>query len=222
VIIFDNRGAGQSDKPDMPYTMEMMANDLAALLDAIDIKMASIGGISMGGMIFQHFALQYPKRATSLILGCTSCGGSHAIAPEEEVMAALFDFERMKKMTPQARFTELISVLFSQEFIKNNPGAIQEMAKQMTEHPVNPIGVMWQAEAIKNHDTYERLPENKVPTLIIHGDADRVLPVENARILASRIPHAETVILKGKGHGFNQEAIPKMNQAILNFLEKQS
>jgi 3-oxoadipate enol-lactonase len=111
VITFDNRGAGKSDKPDGPYTMDMMAGDLAGLLDAIRIKAAHIFGISMGGMIAQHFALRYPERVRSLILGCTTCGGSHGVAPDAAAMAALFDFERMKNTAPQKNFRETIPLL---------------------------------------------------------------------------------------------------------------
>jgi pimeloyl-ACP methyl ester carboxylesterase len=220
VVIFDNRGAGQSDKPDIPYTMEMMANDLVGLLDAIDINTANIFGLSMGGMIAQNFALKHPKRVANLILGSTYTGGLHAVKWDAAADAILFDFEHAKKLTPQERFNELISVLLSQEFIKNNRDVIQDLAKKMIAQPPNPLGVMRQAQAIMMHDTWARLPEIKAPTLIIHGDADRAIPVENARILASRISNAETVILPGKGHGLNIEAIPEMNRAVLSFLDK--
>jgi pimeloyl-ACP methyl ester carboxylesterase len=218
VVIFDNRGAGQSDKPDIPYTMQMMADDLAGLLDVIGLKTAHIFGISMGSMIAQHFALQYSKRVTSLILGGTTCGGSHAVAPDAATMATLFDFERMQKMAPEERFKELISVMYSDEFIKNNPSVIQEMAKQGIENPPNPLGSKRQAQAIMGHDTYKRLPEIRVPTLVIHGDLDRITPVENARIVASRILNAKTVILEGKGHGITAEAPVQTVQAILDFV----
>jgi pimeloyl-ACP methyl ester carboxylesterase len=92
VIAFDNRGIGQSDKPDIPYTMAMMAADIAGLLDIIGIDAAHVFGISMGGMIAQHFALNYPQRVISLILGCTYCGGLHSILPKPEVFTAFFDF----------------------------------------------------------------------------------------------------------------------------------
>jgi 3-oxoadipate enol-lactonase len=220
VITFDNRGAGRSDKPDMSYTTEMMADDLAGLLDVIGINTAHIFGISMGGMIAQQFALLYPKRVTSLILGSTYCGGAHALKWDATVNAVLFDFERAKKISPQDRFKELISVFLSPEFIKNNPNAIQALAKQMIENPTNPLGVARQAEAIMKHDTFEQLPRIEVPTLIIHGDVDRAIPVENAQIMASRLPNAEMIILKGKGHGLNIEGITELNKAILNFLEK--
>jgi pimeloyl-ACP methyl ester carboxylesterase len=220
VIVFDNRGAGQSDKPDLPYTIKMMAEDTAGLIDAIGIKTANIFGFSMGGMIAQQFAIRYPERVTSLILGSSGCGGTHEVARDTVVNTILFDFERAKKMAPQDRIKELFSVFYSQEYIQNNPVVIQVLAKQMIEHPTDPLGTSRQAQAIIWHDTYEQLPKIMAPTLIIQGDVDRVIPVANAQILASKIPHAQTTILNGKGHVFYLEAPAETNQAVMNFLGK--
>ncbi len=96
VISFDNRGTGRSDKPDIPYTMKMMADDAKGLLDAIGIDSAHVFGISMGGMIAQELALNYPDKVISLILGCTLCGGTKAILPTPEALAFLLSPEMAK------------------------------------------------------------------------------------------------------------------------------
>jgi pimeloyl-ACP methyl ester carboxylesterase len=220
VVAFDNRGSGQSDKPDVPYTMETMAGDLAGLLDTIGINVAHIFGVSMGGMIAQHFALRYPERVSSLILGCTTCGGPHSIVPDAEAMTVLADFEHMQKLTPEERVREMIPFLMSQEFIDKNAGLLREVIAKMMEHLAPLHGAMRQAHAIWGHDTYERLPGIGVPTLVIAGDADRLIPVENSRILASRIPRAELVILKNMGHGFITEAADEANEVVLDFLRR--
>jgi 3-oxoadipate enol-lactonase len=220
VVAFDNRGSGQSDKPDLPYTMQMMAGDLAGLLEAIGINAAHIFGVSMGGMIAQHFALRYPERVRSLILGCTSCGGPHSIKPDVEAMTVLSDFDHMKKLTRAEIVRETIPFLVSQEFIDKDPGLIQELMAKMMEHLAPLHGAIRQAYAIWEHDTYVRLPEIRVPTLVIAGDADRLIPAENSRILASRIPRAELVILKNMGHGFIIEAADEANRAVLDFLRR--
>jgi len=220
IIAFDNRGTGQSDKPDMPYTMEMMAADVAGLLESIGVGAAHVFGVSMGGMIAQHFALHYPEKVISLVLGCTMCGGQHSIIPDTEAMSALFDMERMQRLTPEEMMRDLLPFLFSQVFIDSNRVFIEQFIAKTTEYVTPLHSYVSQAAAIGEHDTYERLPEIKVPTLVIAGDADRLIPVENSRLLASRIPKAELVILKKMGHGFNLEAEDATNKAVLRFLKR--
>ena len=218
VITFDNRGTGQSDKPDTSYTMEVMAGDVAGLLEAIGIGAAHIYGVSMGGMIAQHVALNHPEKVIDLILGCTTCGGERSVTPDAEAIAILFDMERMLRLTPEEATREFIPFLCSQGFINNHPDIIEQLVAKSTEH-ITPIhGFTRQTEAIVGHDTYDRLPDIKVPTLVIAGGADKIIPVENSRLLASRIPDAERIILDGMGHGFFVEAAEEANKAIVDFL----
>ena len=138
VIVFDNRGTGRSDKPDISYTMETMAGDVAGLLDAIDIPAAHVYGVSMGGMIAQHVALNYPEKVKGLVLGCTTCGGEqHSVVPDAEVMTLLFDMERMQQLTPEEMIRETMPFLCSQGFIDNitlgfeSTGEIDGMIKKI-------------------------------------------------------------------------------------------
>jgi len=220
VVAFDNRGSGRSDKPDIPYTMEMMAKDTAGLMDALGIPSAHIFGISMGGMIAQHVALLYPQRVKTLILGATTCGGSHSVSPDPESMKVLFDLERMQQLPPEERFREMLPFIFSQEFIESSRSVMQELAVRMSQYITPPHGYMRQAQAIMGHDTYERLPEIKAPTLVIAAEEDKIVPVENSRIIASRIPGAELVVLERAGHGFNIELADEVNRAVLDFLRR--
>ena len=220
VVAFDNRGTGRSDKPDASYTTEMMAGDLAGLLEHIGIDAAHILGVSLGGMIAQHFVLNYPQKAISLILGCTTCGGPHGIIPDVEALQVLFDMGRIQKLTPEERIRKTLPFLWSQEFIDSNPEINEQFIDKVVEY-VTPLQTYTrQTEAIKGHDTYERLPDIKVPTLVIAGDADRLVPVENSRLLASRIPGAELVMLSGIGHGFFIQAEDKANKTVLDFLRR--
>jgi 3-oxoadipate enol-lactonase len=218
MVTFDARGSGQSDKPDIPYTMEMMADDLAELLDAIDIDAAHILGLSMGGMIAQHFALSYSKRVKSLILGCTSCGGPRVTMLCPEVMK-VYDMFRVSKLTPQEFITESVRLGYTQDFLHKNPGLVQQTTAAMTEHPIPADVWIHYVQALMNHDTFDYLSEIKAPTLVIHGDGDRCVPVENARILAARIPRSELVIFKNTGHMFAEEG-REFVRAILEFLDR--
>jgi 3-oxoadipate enol-lactonase len=216
VVLFDNRGAGKSDVPDIPYTTEMMADDLSGLLDVIGIKSAHVCGTSMGGMIAQQFVLRYPKRVRSLILQSTYCGGQHSILPEETIRLSMG-----LKIAPDELARRMIEISITPEFKEKNPVLIQQIISTMNTNLAPRVGMMRQGQAVKSHNTYERLPEIKAPTLVMSGDADRALPVENSRIMASRIPGAELVILKNAGH-LLIEAGGEPNRLILDFLKQHS
>ena len=217
VLAFDNRGAGQTDKPDIPYTMEMMADDVAGLLEALNIDTAHIFGVSMGGMIAQHLALRHPKMVAGLILGCTRCGGPKSVYDSDEASRVL-DPELTRTMTAEQRTRALLPFLWSQKYIENNPDIVEEQVAAVIAHPVDPIGYTRQKQAADGHDTYDRLAEISAPTLIIAGEDDRLIPVENSHLLASKIPNAEIVILKKAGHGFTMEAFDESNRTVLDFL----
>ena len=138
VIAFDNRGVGQSDKPDVPYSIDIMANDLAGLLDAIGVQTAHVLGISMGGTIAQSFVLNHPDRVISLILGCTICGGPHAIGMEGTKNAV--DPERLQTVPPEERARLRFLAIYGQEFIDRNPEFIQERLAYSVRNPPDPVG----------------------------------------------------------------------------------
>jgi pimeloyl-ACP methyl ester carboxylesterase len=198
VISFDNRGTGRSDKPDIPYTMKMMADDAKGLLDAIGVDSAHVFGMSMGGMIAQEFALSYPNKLISLILGCTHCGGIKMTLPSQEALAFLLGPE-MAKLPIEERARQTVGWMWTQEYIDNNPRAVELFVAVTAEHPTPVHGYRCQAKAITGHDTYDRLPQITTPTLVITGNADRLIPAENSRILSSRIPSAELVIRRTRG-----------------------
>jgi len=133
LVVFDNRGAGQSNKPDVPYTTEMMADDLAGLLVIIGIDSAHIFGHSMGGCIAQQFALRYPSRLKSLILASTHFGGPHAVINNNP------EITRFIEILPSSPLNEVMKeyfrLLWRQDFIHNNPDFVKEFTDKITEHP---------------------------------------------------------------------------------------
>lgn len=213
LILFDNRGAGRSDRPDMTYTTELMADDLAGLLDAVGIDSAHIYGTSMGGMIAQHFALRYPRKVRSLILAVTYCGGPHSIK------GPFADMAGMHELPPEEAVEAMIRWFVTEEFIDRNPDIFRQIIAFMVKHPPVHSDLPKHTQAIATHDTYDRLPEIAAPTLVLAGDADRIIPVGNATILASRIPNAEPVILKNAGHMLI-EAADEVDRITLDFLKR--
>jgi len=222
VITFDNRGTGRSDKPDIPYTMQMMAADVG-LLDSIGIGAAHILGYSMGGVIAQEFALTYPERTLTLILSCASpAGAPDVILPEPQILALMFDPETITRMTPLEWSGKLLGCMCSQEFLDRHPHSVNEVVARQSEHPTPLHCIMRQVEAMMTAHTYDRLPRIKAPTLIIGGTADRVNPCQNLRLLASKIPNAELMILENLGHGMFIEGAEQTNRVILTFLKRHS
>ena len=220
-VLFDNRGAGQTEAPDISFTTQEVADDLSGLLDAIGIDSAHIRGFSMGGMIAQMFALRYPEKVRSLILACTYCGGPHSV-PVTQEMLGIMDLERTQKMTPEEIARETLSIILTKEFIQKNPVLYGQLLASLTEKAREFAATFAKQKAASlNHNSYERLPEIKAPTLVIAGDSDNSIPVENSRILASRIPNAELVILKNAGH-LLVEAGEEPHKVILDFLKRNS
>jgi 3-oxoadipate enol-lactonase len=205
-VLIDNRGTGESDKPDAPWTMADMADDVAAVLDHAKISRAHIYGISMGGMISQEFALRHPTRVRGLVLGCTTCGMQHGAPTNPDNVGKLTP---QPGMSPEDAARMAFSVACGTAFLASKGGQafIDQQIADMGKYPVTPMHTFTrQMEAIMPWDSYERLGQIKAPTLIFHGDDDKLLPHANAEILHQRIPGSKVHILKGIGHMFFWEA----------------
>jgi len=218
VIALDNRGAGKSDKPDFPYTIDMMASDIAGLLDTLGIDKVHIFGESLGGAIAQAFAFNYPQRLLCLVLACTAVGGSNVIGGEEILDAVSPDV--WENLTPEESVRRTISILYTQKYIDENPELIEQLVSELLQNPPDPVGSARQYEVGATFDTYERLPEIKSPTLVLAGEEDKLVNPENSRIIASRIPNSELLIVKEVGHGLTR--IKETHEMVLDFLKRHS
>ena len=215
-IAFDNRGVGQSDIPPGPYSIPQMAADAAAVLDAANIVAAHVFGVSMGGMIAQEFALQYPNRVHSLILGCTSAGGENAVRADPGVLGFLAS---LPALSPENGTEAAIPFLHDSSVPRSR---IEEgLALRRRWYP-SPNGYLAQLQAIYGWEAFSRLHHIQAPTLIIHGDNDRLIPARNAEILAKRIPAAKLVLIPDSGHIFTTDQPDVSQREILGFLREQS
>lgn len=205
-VVIDNRGTGESDKPDQPWTLSDMANDIAAVLDHAKMPRAHVYGISMGGMIAQEFALNHAQRVRGLILGCTNCGMAHSIAANQEEVSKLMPVQG-QPAEEQAR--RAFSVACGKAFLNSKRGqqVIDQAIAEMGNYPVTPMHTyLRQFGAIQGFDSFARLGEIKAPTLIIHGDDDAIVPWKNAEILNQAIRGSRLHIIKYAGHMFFWEA----------------
>jgi 3-oxoadipate enol-lactonase len=213
-IALDNRGVGRSDVPPGPYPIALMASDAAAVLDAAGVEIAHIFGVSMGGMIAQEFALQYPKRVRSLILACTSPGGLHAVAAKADVLMALM---ARATMTPEQAREVFIPILYDSSTPREH---IDEDMRILSNWIPTPAAYMAQIQGILTWEAYSRLPQIAAPTLVIHGDSDRLVPPKNGELIASRIPGAKLVVIPHASHIFGTDQPRTAHQAIGEFLSQ--
>jgi len=210
-VAFDNRGVGRSDVPPGPYSIALMASDAAAVLDAAGIDSAHVFGVSMGGMIAQEFALAYPKRVRSLILGCTAPGGPLAVRAEPDAIELL----KARDMTPEQLAKAAIPFIYDPA---TPLGRIDEDLAVRRPWLPRPEGYIAQLLGILPWEAYSRLPQIATPTLVIHGESDRLVPPENSRLIAERIPGAKLVTIPHAGHLFLTDQPEAAAHAILEFL----
>lgn len=214
-IIFDNRGTGQTDKPDEEYSMAMFAADAAGLLDQLGIDSAHILGVSMGGMIAQEFALRYPQKVRTLILSCTTCGGEKSVMATQEVLQTLTSREGL---TLEETARNAWPIVFTEEFIKSNPAKLERNLERTLKHPTPLFAFNRQIQAVMKHDTYNRLPQIQTPTMVMTGTEDVLVPPENSTIIADRIPGAKLVSFDETAHGFITEASDDVASAMIEFI----
>ncbi|HEU4706080.1 MAG TPA: alpha/beta hydrolase [Solirubrobacterales bacterium] len=199
VVAFDNRGIGLSAPIDGPFTIAEMAEDTEALMAELGLDSAHVVGISMGGMIAQDLALAHPERLRSLTLGCTYCGGPGSqLMPEEnarKLMEGMASGDREKAI--RAAYEVNLSPAFRADVSRFAP--FHEMA---TTVPAAKQTIELQVQAIFGHDTSGRLGEISIPTLIVHGTEDGVLPCANGDLIASLMPAARLETREGVGHMF--------------------
>lgn len=215
VLIFDNRGTGRSDKPDMEYTIELFADDSAALLAALGIESSYILGASMGGMTAQEFALKYPGLCRKLILCCTLAGGDNIIPPTAEAFSILTS---VKNLPPDEGTRAMRPAAFTKQFIETHWDWLEEKLKRETEYPTPPYAFERHLGAAMTFDAYDRLPLISCPTLIMAGIEDILIPAKNAEILAQRIPNSKLTLFDNSAHGFMSERRDDCVRAIFDFL----
>jgi 3-oxoadipate enol-lactonase len=218
VIAFDNRGAGRSSKPPGPYSIEEMADDAAEVLTAHATEPAHVLGLSMGGYIALTLALRRPQLVRSLVLAGTSAGGADATpipdATREAWLAAA-------GLPPAEYARRTMPLSFAPGWTDEHPEDYEALLAARLEHPTPPEAWRAQYEAAQRFmDAGAPVERIDVPALVVHGDADRIVPVENGRALAARLPNARLVELRGRGHLALLEDPDVFNRAVVGFLSE--
>jgi len=211
VLRYDVRGHGRSEAPPGAYTLDLLAEDAVALLDALAIDNVHWVGLSMGGMIGQSVALNYPKRLNSLAL----CDTAAAIAPEAQPLwQERIDAVRGKGVESQVDLT--LERWFTPSFLKLNPPMLEVIRREFLATPAK--GFLGCTEAIRKLNYLDRLSEIKIPTLIMVGEDDPGTPVSASEAMHQRIHNAKLVIIKSARHLTNVEQPEIFNTNLLTFL----
>lgn len=212
-LLMDNRGAGESDKPDGSYTIKMMADDTAGLMQALGIESARIAGISMGSAIAQELALSYPTKVRSLVLvsSWSRCDRYTRIVFEH--------FKKMRKLASPADFTQLLQL-----WISSAP-YYEEHFNEMVEDQITaqegymPLHAFQaQSDACMMHNAFDRLDKITAPTLLTVGDADIFTPLRLTVEIHERMPGSKLIRFEGLGHIHHWEDLERFNDLTMQFL----
>lgn len=213
VLTIDNRGTGETGDPPGIYTMDVLANDALAVLDAAGESSAHVVGHSMGGLIAQELALRAPHRVRSLVLAATHTGIGHAL-PEE--MAGGGELAAAASLSPEDRLAVLNGLLYA-------PRTSRELIAQDEDvraaQPTSPQGYEAQLRGAIVWDRLSELPTLQMPTLVLHGESDRVVPVSMGKRLAATIPQAQLHLIPDTGHALFTDAETETADVIRSFIE---
>jgi pimeloyl-ACP methyl ester carboxylesterase len=209
VIVYDQRGTGQSDKPEQPsyYSTRIFAADAVAILDHLQIRRVHAYGVSMGGAICQWLGVDYADRIGALVIACANAGQSHGVPPSQEIKDVMAGKDNSKAL----------GLMFSKSIGFNQLQFFYSMRESVKEQ-MPAYAEEFHALASREHDAWNSLPNIAAPTLIIQGSDDQVCRIENAKLLAERIPNAELHIFDSGRHMFFIEFRRRVDRLILDFL----
>lgn len=214
VITFDNRGIGESDAPEGPFTAQMLAKDAVGLLDALGIDRAHVVGTSLGGYVAQELAIGYPERVARLALACTGFGGPRMLPMPERTVRLM---QEAPVLPDDLRLRRFIENAFTEPFVAERQDVIERLMafRRETAQPL----AAWSAQAAAGSafDAADRVARITAETLVITGTDDAVVAPGNARLLAAEIPGARLAEMPG-GHLFFVEHAEEFNELLISFL----
>jgi len=214
VITLDLRGFGNSTAAGNSFSMDAFADDVILLLDHLKIEKCAIGGMSMGGYILLNLLERYSNRVSNAIFIATKSSADDDAAKEKRnnlITAAKEN--RIKSVTDAFK-----NILFAKHIYSENISLVNEVEKIMLSTSMN--GIIGGLTAIRDRKDYRKsLAYINTPALVIHGDSDRAVLVDNAKITAENLSNAKLFIVKNGGHMVNMEFAEEVNDVIFQFLK---
>lgn len=217
-ITLDNRGAGRSDLPPGPYRMADFAADALCLLNHLRVERAFVAGISLGGMIAQELALLAPDRLTVLVLAATHCGVPERIPPAPGVLQGI---SQNQGLTQTQIVEKDLPFMFSARFLESRPEALEAYLQAQLSAPFQPeFAFQAQLAAIQSFSRCRDLRELHLPTLVITGTEDVIVPPANGGLLLNLLPHASLKEFPGAGHAVHVEGADAFNALVHEFFQR--
>jgi pimeloyl-ACP methyl ester carboxylesterase len=214
-VIFDNRGVGKTDKPEIKYTIKMFADDTIGLMNALKIERAHVLGISMGGMIAQELVLDYPERVEKLVLCSTAANMGRILRFLARTMVWVYK-GRMK--TPEKTREMFIPQLFTKEFIEENRDKIEEAKQTVFKSMATYEEFKRQLMATIKFDSRKILKNIDKPVLIMHGKKDSMITYEASLKIAQLIPYPKLALFDNSAHALFTQEPEKVVTTLLEFL----
>ncbi len=215
VITFDNRDTGSSDRVAAPYTIADMAGDVIALIEHLGLGPVHLLGISMGGMIAQQTALSRPDLVKTLILGCTTCNAAQGTSTDPRVLEL---FATLPELSDEENVRRSLPVFFSPETLSRRPDFTNTFVQKSLDQRPPLETFVRHRQAMRGFNVCDQLSQISIPTLILHGRGDLLLPVVDAEELKERIPQARLKIYEGLGHLFFMEDPDSFNEDVIQFI----
>ncbi|MFX0010104.1 MAG: alpha/beta fold hydrolase [Candidatus Hermodarchaeota archaeon] len=228
VLTYDARGAGKSQRPNMPYTMEMFADDLKMLLNHLNIKKTHILGLSMGGMVALTFIIKYPDTVNKLILINTLGKFPDGFDPEAYIQSKIKSLEAMKQ-NPEKSFWDSTQFGFHPKFrrkMREHLGvkfyglwSTEDLIEYYQTNPATAQDIRNLASSFRTYDAYQRIHEIKHKTLLLTASHDKLVPKDKVFELHKMMPNSILKIIDQAGHESSKEKAPEVNESIISFLE---
>jgi pimeloyl-ACP methyl ester carboxylesterase len=217
LIMVDNRGVGKSGKSDKPFRIAGMAEDIVNLMDELRLTSAHFLGVSMGGCIAQEVAIRFSRRVCSLVLACTTCGGTKASAPPEHIMQWYADPGGLSRHDFLLRS---LGIYFSDHWLEEEGGKVEDFMGIALKSDPPEFVLRRQMKAMGEFAAAKRLSALTQPALIVTGSDDSLIPAENAMILAGLIPDSSLLVFPRGRHCFFIEMASRFNKEITSFLHQ--
>jgi len=217
LLLFDHRGIGRSSVNDVRFDLRTLAHDLAAVMDDAEVARAHVFGISLGGMVAQHLALDFPHKVDRLVLASTTAGGLKSRFPRVDTLLYLAITNRFH---PRTSTRLQLPRLVSPQTAKARPEIATSWVPFLEMEPVKPRVVVQQALGGALHDVADRVPSIASETLVITGNRDRLINSVNSERLAKWIPKSRLVVLDGFGHDIVAEDPVRVAGHMRDFLDE--